>query len=411
MQITEKQIELVNSRIQALEKAGSFYGKKLREAGITEIHSAEDFAKLPFSEKKDLRDAYPLGLMTAPEEEIVRIHSSSGTTGTPVIIPYTAKDVDDWATMFARCYEVAGITKKDRIQITPGYGLWTAGIGFQNGAEKLGAMVIPMGPGNTDKQLQMMQDMESTVICATSSYALLLAEEIQKRGIRDKIKLRKGVIGSERWSDKMRQRISTELGIELYDIYGLTEIYGPGIGINCEKESGMHYWDDFLYLEIIDPVTGKNVPDGETGEIVITTLVKEGAPLIRYRTHDLSRIIPEKCSCGRCYPRIDAIMGRTDDMMKIKGVNVFPSQIEEVIGSFDEISSEYQIRISHLDGKDTMRIYVEATGDHDWNALSKRIAEKVKSRIGFTPIVKIVEIGMLPRSTKKTARVIDERYD
>ncbi len=411
MQITEKQIELVNSRIQALEKAGSFYGKKLREAGITEIHSAEDFAKLPFSEKKDLRDAYPLGLMTAPEEEIVRIHSSSGTTGTPVIIPYTAKDVDDWATMFARCYEVAGITKKDRIQITPGYGLWTAGIGFQNGAEKLGAMVIPMGPGNTDKQLQMMQDMESTVICATSSYALLLAEEIQKRGIRDKIKLKKGVIGSERWSEKMRQRISTELGIELYDIYGLTEIYGPGIGINCEKESGMHYWDDFIYLEIIDPVTGKNVPDGEIGEIVITTLVKEGAPLIRYRTHDLSRIIPEKCSCGRCYPRIDAIMGRTDDMMKIKGVNVFPSQIEEVIGSFDEISSEYQIRISHLDGKDTMRIYVEATGDHDWNALSKRIAEKVKSRIGFTPIVKIVEIGMLPRSTKKTARVIDERYD
>ncbi|MCR4888193.1 MAG: phenylacetate--CoA ligase [Ruminococcus sp.] len=411
MQITEKQIELVNSRIQALEKAGSFYGKKLREAGITEIHSAEDFAKLPFSEKKDLRDAYPLGLMTAPEDEIVRIHSSSGTTGTPVIIPYTAKDVDDWATMFARCYEVAGITKKDRIQITPGYGLWTAGIGFQNGAEKLGAMVIPMGPGNTDKQLQMMQDMESTVICATSSYALLLAEEIQKRGIRDKIKLKKGVIGSERWSEKMRQRISTELGIELYDIYGLTEIYGPGIGINCEKESGMHYWDDFIYLEIIDPVTGKNVPDGEIGEIVITTLVKEGAPLIRYRTHDLSRIIPEKCSCGRCYPRIDAIMGRTDDMMKIKGVNVFPSQIEEVIGSFDEISSEYQIRISHLDGKDTMRIYVEATGDHDWNALSKRIAEKVKSRIGFTPIVKIVEIGMLPRSTKKTARVIDERYD
>lgn len=411
MQISERQIELVNDRIQALEKAGSFYGKKLREAGITEIRSAEDFKKLPFSEKSDLRDAYPLGLMTAPEEEIVRIHSSSGTTGTPVIIPYTAKDVDDWATMFARCYETAGITNKDRIQITPGYGLWTAGIGFQNGAEKLGAMVIPMGPGNTDKQLQMMQDMESTVICATSSYALLLAEEIQKRGIRDKIKLKKGVIGSERWSQKMRDRISGELGIELYDIYGLTEIYGPGIGINCEKETGMHYWDDFIYIEIIDPVTGENLPDGEIGEIVITTLVKEGAPLIRYRTHDLSRIIPEKCSCGRCYPRIDIIMGRTDDMMKIKGVNVFPSQIEEVIGTFEEFSSEYQIRISHLDGKDTMRIYVEATGDHDWAELSNKLAEKIKSRIGFTPLVKIVEIGMLPRSTKKTARVIDERYD
>ncbi len=411
MQITDEQIKLVNDRIRALVAAESFYGKKLEEAGITEIHSAEDFAKLPFSEKKDLRDAYPLGLMTAPEEEIVRIHSSSGTTGTPVIIPYTAKDVDDWAIMFKRCYETAGITNMDRIQITPGYGLWTAGIGFQNGAEKLGAMVIPMGPGNTDKQLQMMQDMESTVICATSSYALLLAEEIQKRGIRDRIKLKKGVIGSERWSQKMRDRIANELGIELYDIYGLTEIYGPGIGINCECGTGMHYWDDYIYIEIIDPVTGENLPDGEYGEIVITTLVKEGAPLIRYRTHDLSRIIPEKCSCGRCYPRIDTIMGRTDDMMKIKGVNVFPSQIEEILGGFAEISSEYQIRISHLDGKDTMRIYVETTGDYDFNDLAKRIAEKVKSRIGFTPIVKVVEVGVLPRSTKKTARVIDERYD
>lgn len=411
MQISEKQIELVNGRIKALIESESFYGKRLKEYGIDHIETAEDFLKLPFSEKNDLREAYPLGLMTAPEEEIVRIHSSSGTTGTPVIIPYTAKDVDDWAVMFSRCYETAGITNMDRIQITPGYGLWTAGIGFQNGAEKLGAMVIPMGPGNTDKQLQMMQDMESTVICATSSYALLLAEEIQKRGIRDKIKLKKGVIGSERWSQKMRDRISSELGIELYDIYGLTEIYGPGIGISCQKESGMHYWDDYIYIEIIDPVTGKNLPDGEIGEIVITTLVKEGAPLIRYRTHDLSRIIPEQCSCGSSYPRIDMIMGRTDDMMKIKGVNVFPSQIEEVLGTFEEISSEYQIRISHLDGKDTMRIYVESTGDYDWNNLSKRIAEKVKSKIGFTPIVKIVETGVLPRSMKKTARVIDERYD
>lgn len=411
MQITEKQLELVNGRIDALIKAGSFYGKKLEKAGIRKVDSPEDFAKLPFSEKSDLREAYPLGLMTAPEEEIVRIHSSSGTTGTPVIIPYTAKDVEDWAIMFARCYETAGITNKDRIQITPGYGLWTAGIGFQNGAEKLGAMVIPMGPGNTDKQLQMMQDMESTVICATSSYALLLAEEIQKRGIRDKIKLKKGVIGSERWSQKMRDNISEQLGIELFDIYGLTEIYGPGIGINCPGGEGMHYWDDFLYLEIIDPVTGENVPDGEPGEIVITTLVKEGAPLIRYRTHDLSRIIPGKCSCGRCYPRIDTIRGRTDDMMKIKGVNVFPSQIEEILGAFHEISSEYQIRISHLDGKDTMRIYVETTGDYDFNEVAEHIAAKVKSRIGFTPIVKVVEVGVLPRSEKKTARVIDERYD
>ncbi len=411
MQISEKQLAQVNDRIKALLKADSFYGKKLREAGITEVRTAEEFLKLPFSEKNDLREAYPLGLMTAPEEEIVRIHSSSGTTGTPVIIPYTQKDVDDWATMFARCYEVAGITKKDRIHITPGYGLWTAGIGFQLGCEKLGAMAIPMGPGNTEKQLEMMQSLGSTVLCSTSSYALLLTEEIEKRGIKDKIKLKKGVIGSERWSDKMRTRIAEGLGIELYDIYGLTEIYGPGIGINCEHNTGMHIWDDFIYLEIIDPKTGEPVPDGEFGEIVITTLVKEGAPLIRYRTHDLCRIIPGECPCGRHYPRIDVIQGRTDDMMKIKGVNVFPKQIEEVLAKFPEISSEYQIRISHLDGKDTMRIYVETNGHVNFDDLSHRIAEKVKSRIGFTPIVKVVEIGVLPRSMKKTARVIDERYD
>ncbi len=411
MQISELQISQVNRQIQSLIKAGSFYGKKLHEAGISHISSPGDFEKLPFSEKNDLREAYPLGLMTAPEEDIVRIHSSSGTTGLPVIIPYTARDVEDWATMFARCYETAGITNTDRIQITPGYGLWTAGIGFQAGAEKLGAMVIPMGPGNTDKQLQMMMDMKSTVICATSSYALLLAEEIEKRGIKDKIHLKKGVIGSERWGEKMRQRIRSELGIELYDIYGLTEVYGPGIGINCRYDTGMHYWDDYLYIEIIDPVTLKPVPDGELGEIVITTLVKEGAPLIRYRTHDLSRIIPGACPCGSKYPRLDIIMGRTDDMMKIKGVNVFPSQIEEILKEFPEVSSEYQIRISHLDGRDTMRLYVETNGSVDFLELAKRIAGTVKSRIGFTPLVKVVELGLLPRSEKKSKRVIDERYE
>lgn len=410
MKISTTQLDQVNNQINNLVGAGSFYGKKLKEYGMISVNSPEEFEALPFSEKKDLRDAYPLGLMTAPEDKIVRIHSSSGTTGVPVIIPYTAKDVDDWAIMFKRCYEMAGITNMDRIQITPGYGLWTAGIGFQNGAEKLGSMVIPMGPGNTEKQLQMMMDMKSTVLCSTSSYALLLAEEIEKRGIADKIHLKKGVIGSERWGEKMRQRISTELGIELYDIYGLTEIYGPGIGISCKCDCGMHYWDDYIYIEIIDPVTGKNVPDGEMGEIVITTLVKEGAPLIRYRTHDLSRIIPGECECGSKFPRLDVIAGRTDDMMKIKGVNVFPSQIEEVLKTFAEISSEYQIRISHLDGKDTMRIYVETNGTVDFVELSRRIAEAVKSKIGFTPLVKVVELGVLPRSEKKTQRVIDERY-
>ena len=411
MKISEKQLQQVDKQIQRLLQVNNFYGQKLREAGIKGVSSVEEFRQLPFSQKQDLREAYPLGLMAVPEEEVVRIHSSSGTTGTPVIIPYTAKDVDDWAEMFKRCYEFAGITNRDRIQITPGYGLWTAGIGFQNGAEKLGAMVVPMGPGNTNKQIQMMMDMKSTVITATSSYALLLAEEIEKRGIKDKVHLKKGVIGSERWGKKIRDRISSELGIELYDIYGLTEIYGPGIGISCKYDKGMHIWDDYVYLEIIDPKTGENVPDGEFGEIVITTLVKEGAPLIRYRTHDISRIIPGQCPCGSRFPRIDIISGRSDDMIKIKGVNVFPKQIEEVLEGFPELSSEYQIRLSHLDGKDTMRIYVETNGSVNFLEMASKIAAAVKSKIGFTPLVKIVEIGILPRSEKKTKRVIDERYD
>ena len=401
MEINASQLSLVNKQITRLISSQNFYGKKLKEAGVEQLASKDDFEKLPFSEKSDLREAYPLGLMACPEEEVVRIHSSSGTTGTPVIIPYTKKDVEDWAIMFKRCYELAGITNKDRIHITPGYGLWTAGIGFQAGCELMGAMAIPMGPGNTEKQLQMMMDMKSTVLCATSSYALLLAEEIAKRGIRDKIHLTKGVIGSERWGEKMRKRIHEELGIELYD---------PGIGINCKYDTGMHIFDDYLYTEIIDPETGKVLPDGEWGEIVITTLVKEGAPLIRYRTHDLSRIIPGTCPCGRTYPRIDVIAGRSDDMMKIKGVNVFPKQIEEILQTFPELSSEYQIRISHLEGKDTMRIYVETNGTVDFLDIARRIAERVKSRIGFTPLVKVVELGVLPRSEKKSKRVIDERF-
>ncbi len=411
MRINDTQLAQVNRQVQRLIRSDNFYGKKLEEAGISKIETVDDFLHLPFSQKQDLRDAYPLGLTAVPEEEVVRIHSSSGTTGTPVIIPYTAKDVDDWGEMFRRCYEMAGMTNLDRVQITPGYGLWTAGIGFQNGAEKLGAMVIPMGPGNTKKQLQFMQDMKSTVLCATSSYALLLAEEIEKEGLQDNIYLKKGIIGSERWGEKMRNRIKGELGIEIYDIYGLTEIYGPGIGISCKYESGMHYWDDYIYIEIINPETGETVPDGEWGEIVITTLVKEGAPLIRFRTHDISRIIPGECACGSKYPRIDTIQGRSDDMMKIKGVNVFPKQIEEILAGFTELSSEYQIRISHLDGKDTMRLYVEATsGLVDFGEMSEQVAAAVKAKIGFTPIVKVVELGVLPRSEKKSKRVIDERF-
>ena len=411
MKLTAKQIELIDRQIKRLVAGDSYYGKLYREKGITGISSQEDFEKLPFSSKDDLRNAYPLGIQAVLDEEVVRIHSSSGTTGKPVIIPYTKKDVDDWATMFARCYEMAGITKKDRIQITPGYGLWTAGIGFQAGCEKLGAMAVPMGPGNTEKQLQMMKDLQSTVICATSSYALLLSEEITKRGLKDKIALKKGVIGSERWSDKMRKTIKDGLGIELYDIYGLTEIYGPGIGITCQKEKYIHYWDDYIYIEIIDPVTGKPVEDGQEGEIVITTLVKEGAPLLRFRTPDLSRTIPEKWSCGSCYPRLDIIKGRSDDMFKVHGVNMFPAQVEEILQQVDGATSEYSIAIGHDEdnGKDVMVLTVEVEGRVSLEETGKAIAAIFNSQIGVSPKVPVGPVGTLPRSEKKTKRVFDYR--
>ena len=413
MRINETQLALADKQIKRILASGNYYSEVYKKAGITGVSTAEEFEKIPFTDKADLRNAYPLGIQAVPDEQVVRIHSSSGTTGKPVIIPYTAKDVDDWATMFARCYEIAGITPKDRIQITPGYGLWTAGIGFQAGCEKLGAMAIPMGPGNTDKQLQMMIDLESTVICATSSYALLLAEEINKRGLKDKIKLKKGVIGSERWSEAKRKYIAEALGIELYDIYGLTEIYGPGIGINCPGETGMHIFDDFLYTEIIDPATGKVLPEGEEGEIVITTLVKEGAPLIRFRTHDLSRILPGECRCGRTYPRLDIIKGRSDDMFKVHGVNMFPSQVEEVLGLVDGVSSEYKIDIAHDDNfnRDIIMVTVEAEGRVDFTATGEKIKQLFKSRLNVTPKVAVIALNTLPRSEKKTQRVFDHRAE
>ena len=411
MLLNERQLELVDRQIKRLIKTDSFYGQKYRELGLTGCSCQEDFDRIPFSSKEDLRFAYPLGIQAVEDREVVRIHSSSGTTGKPVIIPYTAKDVEDWATMFCRCYEIAGITSHDRIQITPGYGLWTAGIGFQAGCEKLGAMAIPMGPGNTEKQLQMMIDLKSTVICATSSYALLLSEEISRRGLKDQIFLKKGVIGSERWSDKMRNTIRNSLGIELYDIYGLTEIYGPGIGISCEQNSGMHYFDDYVYIEIIDPVTGECVEDGKSGEIVITTLVKEGAPLLRFRTHDLSRIIPGKCACGRDYPRLDVITGRSDDMFKIHGVNMFPSQIESILGMVDGVGSEYRIILGKdvETRRDVLHVTAEAEGRVDFAETARRISKLVKSKFGVTPKVAIVPAGTLARSEKKTKRVEDQR--
>lgn len=412
MDMQPQQWKMIAKQFETLKERSAFYAKKFADIDLRDIKNQEDFQKLPFTDKADLRGCYPLGIAAVPPEQIVRIHSSSGTTGTPVIIPYTKKDVEDWAVQFARCYEYAGITPADRIHITPGYGLWTAGIGFQLGAEHLGAMAIPMGPGNTDKQLKMMVDLESTVLCATSSYALLLAEEIAKRGMKDQIKLRKGVIGSERWGSKMRQRIADELGVELYDIYGLTEIYGPGIGINCHANGAMHIWSDYVYLEIIDPKTGELVPDGQEGEIVLTTLQKEGAPLIRFRTHDLSRVVPGECSCGHNeHPRIDIITGRTDDMVKVKGVNIFPAQIEEILAFTDGASSEYQVIIDHMLGRDIMTVFFEtmAMGE-EREAVERQFEALFKAKLNMTPNAKGVAIGELPRSEKKAKRIFDNRY-
>lgn len=388
-----------------------FYQQKFSRAEVDPfaVKTLADFENLPFTDKAELRDAYPLGLQAVPDEAVVRIHSSSGTTGSPVIIPYTKKDVEDWARLFKRCYEYAGIDNRDRIQITPGYGLWTAGIGFQAGAERLGAMAIPMGPGNTRKQLQMMVDLKSTVLASTSSYALVIAEEVKKQGLGDKLHLRRGIIGSERWGDKMRRRIIEELGIEVFDIYGLTEIYGPGISIDCPEHSGMHYWDDFLYLEIIDPQTLRPVAPGAYGELVISTLVKEGAPLLRYRTHDITRFIPGRCPCGSPHPRHDRIVGRTDDMVKVKAVNIYPGQIDELLKEVDGVSSEYQVVIRHVDGKDQVELKFECEPGNDLETLAGAVAYAFKSRIGISVKTRALPLGNLPRSEKKTVRIYDER--
>lgn len=409
--MNHNQLHLFLQLLKRVDRKSPFYKNKFKNSNVEvkDIKSYEDIKKLPFTTKEELREAYPLGLMAVDETEVVRIHSSSGTTGKPIIIPYTRFDVEIWSLMMARCFEFAGVTNEDRVQITPGYGLWTAGIGFQAGAEKLGALCVPTGPGNTEKQLQMMVDMQSTVLCATSSYALLLAEEVRRRGLKDQIALKRGIIGSERWGDKMRRRIADELDIKIHDIYGLTEIYGPGISIDCDYHCGLHYWDDYLFFEIIDPYTEEVLPEGELGELVITTLRKEGAPLVRYRTHDLTRLIPGECPCGVKYPRHDIILGRTDDMVKVKGVNIYPGQIEDMLKDVDGASSEYQIIVDLINGKSELTLRVEREKGVDKSALEQKIVRGFKNTIGIKITAEVVDIGDLPRSEKKSRRVIDNR--
>lgn len=411
MKMSDLQFDLIRREVAALPGKNDFYRKKYEGIDVSDFRSRKDFESLPFLSKEDLREAYPMGLAAVPSEEIVRIHSTSDTTGTPVIIPYTAKDVEDFAIIMERCLQYAGVTKEDIVHITPGFGLNSSGIGFQAGVERLGAMALPIGPSNTDKQIQMMMDLGSTAIGATASYALVLAEEIARRGIKDKIRLRTGLIGSERCGQKMRERIRNELGIEYHELYGITEIYGPGVAVSCRHDCGMHYWDDYYYLEIIDPATGNVLPDGEIGELVFTTLRKDGAPLIRYRTHDITRIIPGDCPCGSHYPRIDAIFGRTDDMVKIKEIQVFPGQIDSMLADLPFASSEFRLVVDRKDGRDACKLEVEVIPGTDQHDAETILRTEFKKQIGIVADIRILNINELPRSESKTKRVIDNRTD
>jgi len=399
-------------------EGSDFYKKRLDEAGVKpdDIRALDDIKRLPLTTAKDLQEGYPFPLRSVPFKDIVRIHASSGTTGKRKVLCYTQRDIDDWGDFFARCYEMAGLTQEDRVQIAVGYGVWTAGVGFQLGCEKFGAMAIPAGPGNIDMQCTFLVDFQSTVLCCTASMGLLMAEEVEKRGIRDKINLKKVIFGSERSSDAMRKRIKELLGVEhIFDIPGMTELYGPGTGLDCVHHEGIHYWADYYILEILDPETLEELEDGEIGEMVVTTLRKECSPLIRYRTRDLTRIIPKRCSCGSLLPMHDALLGRSDDMFIMRGVNIYPSQVDAVLSTIPGAGSEYQIILDRKeDGKDYMTVKVERAQGQDPSrdgGLKKNIEDEIKKQILVSGAVSIVAYGELPRSERKSKRVFDNREE
>lgn len=415
-EIKKLQLEGLKWTVKHGYEGSPVYRSKLEEAGVTpdNIRTLDDIKKLPFTTAQDLQEGYPFPLLSVPFEKVVRIHASSGTTGRRKVLCYTQKDIDDWAHFFARCYEMAGLSKEDRVQIAVGYGVWTAGVGFQLGCERFGAMAIPAGPGNLDMQCQFLVDFQSTVMCCTASMGLLMAEEVNKRGLRDKINLKKMIFGSERSSDAMRKRIKELLGLEhLFDIPGMTELYGPGTGLDCTYHTGIHYWADYYILEILDPETLEEVPEGETGEMVVTTLRKEAVPLIRYRTRDLTRLIPGQCACGSILPRHDRILGRSDDMIIFRAVNIYPGQIDHVLSCIEGIGSEYQIILDRAaDGKDYMTIKVErehGVSKSKDRELRRKIEEEIKKQILVSALIEVVDYGSLPRSERKSKRVFDNR--
>jgi phenylacetate-CoA ligase len=396
-----------------------FYRKKFDEAGIrpSDIKSLKDLRRLPFTMKSDLRDHYPFGLFAVPMEQVVRIHASSGTTGKPTVVGYTRRDINTWAELMARSLAAAGTQKNDIIHNAYGYGLFTGGLGVHYGAEKLGASVIPISGGNSKRQILIMQDFGSTVLTCTPSYALALAETAQEMGLDiRKMKLRVGIFGAEPWSEKMRDEIEKKLGIQAIDIYGLSEVIGPGVSIEClEAKRGLHIFEDHFIPEIIDPVTGEVLPYGTKGELVFTTLTKEAFPLIRYRTRDISVLYPEPCRCGRTHVRMERVSGRSDDMLIIRGVNVFPSQIESVLMNIEGVEPHYLLIVDRQGALDTLEVQVEVNekvfSDEIKNlqTLSRKIEKDIKDLLGVSAAVKLVAPKSLQRSEGKAQRVIDKR--
>ena len=395
------------------------FRNRMDEMGLRpeDIRGVEDLHRLPFSYKKDLRDYYPYGLFAVPMKDVVRVHASSGTTGKRIVVGYTRDDLKMWDECVARVMVAAGVTSEDFVQVAFGYGFFTGGLGAHGGAELIGATVIPISSGNTANQIQTMIDFGSTVLCCTPSYAMYLAEEIERMGVKDQLKLRVGIFGAEPWSEDMRRQIEDKLGLKAYDIYGLSEVLGPGVSGECTEQAGMHVWEDNFLIEIIDPETEEVLPHGQAGELVFTTITKEAFPVIRYRTRDICSVIPEPCKCGRTHLRMRKPSGRTDDMLIIRGVNVFPSQIEEVLlkVSGGEITPNYQIIVDRVNNTDTFDVNVEMSESFfsdnvkEIEKFEKFVTEQLRSMLGIGAKVHLVNPKSIVRSEGKAKRVIDKR--
>lgn len=413
------QLKRLQNVVERVYATVEHYRKKMDKAGVKpeDIKSLDDLRRLPFTTKEDLRDNYPFGLFTVPLERVVRVHASSGTTGKPTVVGYTKRDIDTWAELMARTLACAGVHRGDVVHNAYGYGLFTGGLGFHYGAERLGATVIPISGGNTKRQIMIMRDFGSTVLTCTPSYALNIADVMKQEGINPSdLKIRVGVFGAEPWSENMREEIERKLEIDAIDIYGLSEIIGPGVSVECiEQKRGLHIFEDHFIPEIIDPDTGEVLPPGETGELVFTTLTKEAFPVIRYRTRDITRLITEPCTCGRTLYRMEKIMGRSDDMLIIRGVNVFPSQIEHVLMSIEGVEPHYQIIIDKEGALDVMEVQVEVSEEifsdeiKVLERLSKKIEQELKETLAVSCRVKLVEPRSIQRSEGKAKRVIDKR--